>query len=92
MISAKGGIQMLNNEVILSIMKTYDIEKVRIKENSTNLDLIICEMNDSISLQRWNLLESVLKDLSQKKVNILTYHQAKRYLGDSYINESKVIQ
>ena len=92
MISAKGGIQMLNNEVILSIMKTYDITKARVKESNDSFDLIICEMNDSISLQRWNLLESVLKDLSQKKVNILTYHQAKRYLGDSYINESKVIQ
>ena len=48
-------------------------------------------MTENLSLDRWNLLENVLRDLTNKKVNILTYTQAEKCLGNAYLNESKVI-
>ena len=82
---------MLNNKTLTSIMQTYGITKANIKENETTFDLIIDEMTENLSLDRWNLLENVLRDLTNKKVNILTYTQAEKCLGNAYLNESKVI-
>jgi len=82
---------MLNNKVLSSVLKTYGVKKARLKENNNSIDLIIIEMNDSFPLERWNYFETILKDLLNKKVNILTYNQVLRYFGESFIEESQVI-
>ena len=91
MISAKGGIQMLNNNFIKSVMKTYGIQKANITETETTVDIIIHKMNGSLSLEKWELMETVLKDVTNKKVNLIPHNQAARYLSDVNISKAKVI-
>ena len=82
---------MLNNNFIKSVMKTYGIQKANITETETTVDIIIHKMNGSLSLEKWELMETVLKDVTNKKVNIIPYNQATHYLGETNISKAKVI-
>lgn len=83
---------MLNNAFIKSILNTYGIEKASIVETHSSLDFIIYDMEHSISLERWELMENALKDSTDKKINLLTYNQAIKHLGESYVSKGLVIQ
>ena len=61
---------MINNAIIKSIFSNYCIEKVIFLEEENSNTFIICSMNESISLDRWNNLENVLTEYTKKK-NIL---------------------
>lgn len=82
---------MYNTDMLCSIFKTYGINNVLIKENSDNIDFIISNMSENISLERWNYLEAILTDCAKKNITILTYNQALENLGSNYIQESKVL-
>lgn len=83
---------MLNNNFIKSIINTYGIKKVSIIEGITTLDVIIHSMKDSLPLEKWNLIENVLNDATNKTINLITYNQAIKHLGESYISKGQVIQ
>ena len=91
MILVKGGIQMENKNILISVFKTYGINKVYLNKKSNTYNFIISAMEKSISLDRWNYLETVLKDITNKNVTLLPYEQALQHFGDNYINESLVI-
>lgn len=82
---------MLNNNFIKSVMKTYGIQKANIIETESTVDIIIHKMSGSLSLEKWELMETVLKDVTNKTINLIPHNQADRYLSDTNISKAKVI-
>ncbi len=75
-----------------AVFACYDIEKVFLLETKDTCDFIIGNMEEELSLERWNNLEDILKDLSGKKVNIITQVQAEKFFGKDCINKGVTIK
>ena len=82
---------MINKELFASVFKNYGIERVLLNKDESNYNFIISQMNNNISLERWEQLENILKDITKSNVNIFGLEQATKYLSNTYIEESMVI-
>ena len=83
---------MINKNILSSIFDNYDIHSVKLVQDNNILNFIISQMPSSISLERWDYLENILKDVTGKTVNILPYNQAIKCFSEKLINEGLVIK
>ena len=83
---------MINNRIISSVFSNYGIDSVILVEDNNKLNFVISNMNSSISLDRWEYLENILKDITQRDVNIMPLNQVLSHLGSDYISKGVVIQ
>lgn len=83
---------MINKNVLKSIFSNYHIKKVIYLEEDAFSTFIIYPMSESISLERWTNLETVLKDYLNKEVNLLPLCQAIKFLGETKIKKGVIIE
>lgn len=83
---------MINKNIIKSIFENHSIYKVIFIEEKEFISFIICNMNESIELNKWNNLENILTEYLKKDVCLLPLSQALEYLGKDYIDKGEVIQ
>lgn len=82
---------MITTEGLKSIFNSYKIDSVVLVENTNELDFVISNMNSSISLNEWENLENILKDIYKKDVNIMSKNQCIKYLGNDFLSKGVVI-
>ncbi len=82
---------MITTEGLKSIFSSYKIDSVVLVENTNELDFVISNMNSSISLNEWENLENILKDIYKKDVNIMSKNQCIKYLGNDFLSKGVVI-
>lgn len=78
---------MITSEGLKSIFNSYKIGNVILVENSNEMNFIISNMNSNISLNDWQNLENVLKDVYRKSINIMTKNQCIKYLGKEFLDK-----
>jgi hypothetical protein len=83
---------MINTEVIRDIFHAYSIKKVIFIEEESFNTFIICSMQEILPIERWNNLENVLSEYTNKKINLFPLLQANKYLDEEYINKGVIIQ
>lgn len=83
---------MINKEILSSVFESYKINNVIVVEENNNLNFVISNMSVSISLDRWQYLENILKDITGKNINLLTCCQVKNNLGLDYLKKGVVIR
>ena len=67
---------MINPEIFASVFKHHQINKVMLIEHNDCFNFLISDMSSSITLDRWEHLENILRDLTKKEINIIPYSQA----------------
>ena len=72
---------MINTNILSSVFKNYHFEKVQMIENSNLCVFLVSNMLTSISLERWEYLENILADITQKDVAIMPLDYAKKHLN-----------
>ena len=83
---------MINKDIIKSIFINYHISKIIIMiEENDFYAFVIGKMNESISLDRWEQLENVLKDYTNKEISLIPYNQAYNQLGKKYLDKGVII-
>lgn len=83
---------MIDKKVIKSIFSNYSIsEVIFIKENSF-CSFIICSMKESISLDRWDNLENILKEYTSMDISLTPLEQALKYLSKEYLSKGVIIK
>ena len=80
---------MINKSLLYSVFLHHNVSKVSYIKKDSCYIFLIEEMNSAIPLQRWEHLESILKDITKKEFCILPYKYAEKYL---LINERDVIK
>jgi len=83
---------MINKEILSSVFSNYGIKKIVLVEDNNKLNFIISEMDLSISLDRWEYLENILKDITKKDINIMALNDVFKYLGTNYISKGVALQ
>lgn len=83
---------MIDTKILKSIFSNYSINKVVFIEEDNFNTFLICSMSENISLERWNNLESILKEYSKKEVSLLPFSQAYKYLKEEYISKGVIIE
>ena len=78
---------MINTAIIKSMFKNYHINKIIMIEEKDFYAFIIGPMNKSISIERWEHLENILKDYTKKDVSLIPYKQAYNQLGKKYLEK-----
>ena len=82
---------MINKSIIKSIFSNYHISKIIMIEEKNFYAFVIGKMNESISLDRWEQLENVLKDYTNKEISLIPYNQAYNQLGKKYLDKGVII-
>lgn len=82
---------MISIKGLQSVFSSYKINSVVLVENESSIDFIISNMENSISLDNWENLENVLKDVYKKNINLLTKEQCLKYLGKDFLNKGVTI-
>lgn len=82
---------MISIKGLQSVFSSYKINSVVLVENESSMDFIISNMENSISLDNWENLENVLKDIYKKNINLLTKEQCLKYLGKDFLNKGVTI-
>ena len=82
---------MMNKSIMKSIFSNYHISKIIMIEEKNFYAFIIEKMNESISLDRWEQLENVLKDYTKKEISLIPYMQAYNQLGKKYLDKGVII-
>lgn len=72
---------MINKNILNSVFDTYGINKVTLIEENNEYIFLISNMPSNINLDRWEYLENILKDITQKNVSILALNYAKKYIN-----------
>ena len=83
---------MINENILSKIFEQNKINNVIMVEENNYLNFIISNMTSSLSLDKWEYLENILKDVTSKNINIITYNQALKNLGNDYIKKGVVIR
>ena len=83
---------MIEKKILKSIFNNYFINKVIYIEEDNSILFLICSMNDSISLERWENLENVLHEYLNKKINLLPFVQASKFIQENYLKKGEIIQ
>lgn len=83
---------MINTKVLSSVFDNYDIHNVILLPINNTYNFIISNMPSSISLERWEYLENILKELTKKEINIFAVDQAISHLGEEAIKKGSVIR
>lgn len=82
---------MITEKGLKSIFESYGIKHVKLVKNQNEYDFIISSMEKSISLDNWQNLENVLKDVLGKDIEIMTEPQAIKYLKSDYFSKEEII-
>lgn len=82
---------MINTNIIKSMFKNYHMNKVIMIEEKDFYAFIIGSMPESISIDRWEQLENILKDYTKKDVSLIPYKQACNQLGKKYLDKGVII-
>lgn len=80
---------MINKEILTSVFEKHGIEKVVFIPLESKNIFLIKEMSSHLSLDRWEHLENILKDISCKPCDILDYEYASNYIN---VTEGVVIE
>ena len=72
---------MINTQIIASVFKNHGIEKIILIPSENKNVFLIQEMSSDISLNRWEHLENVLKDICQKDCDIMSFEYATKYIS-----------
>ena len=83
---------MINKEILSSVFFNYGIKKIILVEDNTRLNFVISNMDLELSLDRWEYLENILKDITKKDINIMPLNQVLKHLGSTYVSKGDVIQ
>ena len=83
---------MINSSLLSSIFDNYGINKITVVEDNSALNFIISDMPSSISLERWEYLENILKEVTKKEIVFITKEQASSIFSGSTIKEGVVIK
>ena len=83
---------MINKNILSSIFESYKINNVILVEDNEKLHFIISNMSSSFNLDRWEYLENILKDVTGKSINIITYNQAIKHFDTNYLDKGLVIR
>lgn len=82
---------MLDIDVLKSIFTSNNISKFILIEEENVINFVICQMNDSLTFEKWNNLENILAYYTKKTISINSYPQAIKYLGNEYLNKGVII-
>ena len=82
---------MIDTNLLKSIFDNHSIDKVILVDNNECLNFIINSMEENLELSRWENLENILKHVTKKEILLLSYPQAKQYLGQEYLNKGVII-
>lgn len=82
---------MITRKGLRSIFESYGISHVKLINNLNEYDFIISGMNNSMSLNNWQNLENILKDILGENVEIMTEAQALKYLKKDYFAKEEII-
>lgn len=82
---------MITEEGLRSIFTSYRIEHVILVKEESSLNFVISNMKSNISLNNWENLENILKDIYKKEINIITKEQCLKYLGKNFISKGETI-
>ena len=74
---------MINTKFLISLFTTYKINKVILLEDKDTYNFIVSDMDRNLNLENWEYLENILKDVTEKDINILTYNQAIKHFDVS---------
>ena len=80
---------MISKKILSSVFENYNIKSVILLESKTTCNFLISGMSTSISLERWEYLENILRDLTKKDVAITSLDYCKRHVN---IEEGIVIK
>ena len=83
---------MINKNILSQVFDNYGINKVMLLEYNNSYNFLISEMNKELSLDRWEYLENILKDITKKNINLIPYSQAKKYFNDDINLKGEVIK
>lgn len=83
---------MINKNILSSIFDNYDIQKVVLIQKDETYNFIISNMSSSLTLERWEYLENILKDITKKSINIIPFPQAEKYFDSNLLNKGLVIK
>lgn len=83
---------MINKDFLSSVFDNYDIKKVLLIHEDESYNFIISEMSTSLTLERWEYLENILKDITNKDINLIPFSQAEKIFDNASINKGLVIK
>lgn len=68
----------MNSQIKLlsSLLQDFGISQAVLIENDDYFDILIKDMSSSLTLERWNYLENLIKILLKKEINFSSYNQA----------------
>lgn len=79
---------MIKAEALTSIFNAHGIEQALLIPTKNKNIFLIKDMSSDISLNRWEHLEHILKDIYQKECDIMSYEYASKYIN---IKEEAII-
>lgn len=82
---------MIDLNIIKSIFTSHHINKIILIDETSSYTFVICSMHESISSNKWDNLENILKYHVKKDVTILSHPQALKYLGNDFLNKGVII-
>lgn len=82
----------MTNNIFSTIFENYGIESVILIDTESKSNFIISNMKNDLSIERWDYLENILKDVMKKSINIIPYNQAIKCFGIKKIEEGEVIK
>lgn len=80
---------MTDLNLLYSVFDKHSVDSVSYIKDGDTFIFLIKEMSNSISLERWEHLEQILKDILKVDISILSYEYAKNYIDTS---KAKVIK
>ena len=80
---------MINKQVLKDVFDTYNIEKVTLVDSNNHYIFLIDGMSSGLSLERWDYLEHILQDITNKQITLLPFNYAKKHIK---LNEGIVIK
>ena len=83
---------MIDNTILSSVFDNYNINNVFLIKDNTTYNFIISNMPASISLERWEYLENILKDITKANVNLITLTDALKHFGKENLSKGEVIK
>ena len=72
---------MIDNSVLSSVFDSYKIQNIVMVEQEGTYNFLISNMPTSISLDRWEYLENILRDITKKEIVIMPMSYAKKHLN-----------
>lgn len=83
---------MLDKKLIKSIFTCYSIPKIIYIEHNDFISFILCSMEKSFSVEKWNNLENILAETFNQKITLLPLSQALKVLTQNQLDKGEVVE